>query len=51
MRTVNGWTWDDAGKRWYVIRGGVKIIVRQLTRNEPPDFSADLLDVEEGVRK
>jgi len=47
MRTVNGWTWDEEAKRWYVTRKGVKIIVRQLNRNDPPDFNASLLDVEE----
>jgi len=45
MRKVNGWTWDEADKRWYVIRGSSRITVR-LPRNDPPEFHADLFAVQ-----
>jgi hypothetical protein len=45
MRTVNGWTWDEADKRWYVIRGSARITVR-LPKNDPPEFHANLFAVQ-----
>jgi hypothetical protein len=51
MRIVNGWTWDEESKRWYVTRGTVRITVR-LARNDPPEFDAGLFGVQkENVSK
>lgn len=54
MRTVNGWTWSEEDKRWYVTRGSARITVR-LPRSDPPEFHANLFgmrneDISRGIR-